>query len=87
MAGGLGVSGHSQGRAASPDWEGIQASDGSTALGWALLEPEDGGRELEVWCGGGPRNLRGHDVGGEGAVRKLRFGVQWRAKALSHSRS
>lgn len=52
MAGGLGVSGHSQGRAASPDWEGIQASDGSTALGRALLEPEDGGRELEVWCGG-----------------------------------
>lgn len=46
-----------------------------------------GAESLKCGVAGGPRNLRGHDVGGEGAVRKLRFGVRWRAKALSHSRS
>lgn len=37
--------------------------------------------------GGDLLNLRGHNVGGEGSVRKLRFGFNGEKKELSHSRS
>ena len=61
--GGCGLSGHNQGGAASQDWEGIQALDGSKAS-WSQRM---GAESLE--SDGDLLDLRGQKVGNEAAVK------------------